>query len=613
MQDSEAGIRKRRGVGIAGAGDELVDQADCEMKPMHPSSMTDSPPSEEVIDLEPLADTGLDGIRAAMATNSFQAVTAVTAVNAATSEPTAASIQGEIRTLRRHRLTATALLLAIGYAILLGWHLAFQAQHTLLAWALISSRFFLAACVAGLLLSPIKLSAMRVRALEFTLFGGITLIVVLSQYVVNLMLLQRGDTIQMMAFMKNGVIQMVVLMLLYGTFIPNRPQVVAWFVLVMALAPQVSVGLLTRHPNARHISDEFQSAEYAGSNTLFLFMGAGMAIYGSALLNGMRAELHQARKFGQYRLVRKLGEGGMGEVYLAEHRLLKRPCALKLIKPNAMSDPIALARFEREVQSAARLSHPNTIEIYDYGHTGDGTFYYVMEYLRGMSLSELVKRDGPLPAGRIIYIFRQVCAGLAEAHGLGLVHRDLKPGNLLLAVRGGEADVAKVLDFGLVKLTRDPGAAELSREMTVSGTPMYMSPEQATGDRSLDARADIYALGAMIYYALTGRPPFTGSNPFLIMVAQARDPVIPPSKVRAGVPGDLERVVLRCLAKNPRERYPTVKALGDALAECASASEWGPNRADAWWTAEGIAVAFPPPPEENAAANDEMMSRSPSI
>src|SRR5262249_54929479 len=195
---------------------------------------------------------------------------------------------------------------------------------------------------------------------------------------------------------------------------------------------------------------------------------------------------------------------------------------------------------------------------------------YVMEYLPGLSLAELVRRDGPLPPGRVIYLFRQVCAGLAEAHGLGLVHRDLKPGNIFVAVRGGEADVAKVLDFGLVKLTRDPGAAELSSDMTVSGTPMYMAPEQAIGDRSLDARADIYALGAMMYYALTGRPPFTGETAFVIMMAQARDPVIPPSQVHPGVPPDLEQVVLRCLAKKPADRFPTARALGDALAACAS-------------------------------------------
>jgi serine/threonine-protein kinase len=273
----------------------------------------------------------------------------------------------------------------------------------------------------------------------------------------------------------------------------------------------------------------------------------------------------------------------MGEVYLAEHQLLKRPCALKLIKPEAGADPIALARFEREVQSAARLAHPNTIEIYDYGHTDDGTFYYVMEHLEGMSLSDLVRRDGPLPPGRVIYLFRQVCAGLAEAHALGLVHRDLKPANVFVAVRGGESDVAKVLDFGLVKLTKDPGAAALTSDLTVSGTPLYMAPEQATADRSLDARADIYALGAMMYFALTGRPPFTGEGAFAVMMAHARDPVVPPSQLRPGLPEDLERVVLLCLAKRPEERYRDVKTLGQALATCTSADDWDSEKADRWW------------------------------
>ena len=559
---------------------------------MSATQIDELPPADDVIDLEPTMDSELAGLRAAMVTGSQPAVTA-----AVPDESIIASIVDETRTLRRHRLAATALLLAVTYAFLLAWHLAYMPPHTPLAWTLIGSRFVLATLVAGLLMSPVPMSPAHVRIMEFVLFGGMTLIVFVSQYVVNLSMLERGDAIGMVAFMKNGVIQMVVLMLLYGTFIPNSPRTVAWAVLLMALAPLLSIALLTEHPSVIPLSEEFRSAEYTGSNALFLLMGAGMAIAGSVLLNGLRTELHQARKFGQYQLVRKLGEGGMGEVYLAEHRLLKRPCALKLIKAGVTSDPIAQARFEREVQSAARLSHPNTIEIYDYGHTGDGTFYYVMEYLQGLSLSEMVRRDGPLPPGRIIYLFRQVCAGLAEAHRLGLVHRDLKPGNLLIAVRGGEADVAKVLDFGLVKLTRDPGAPELSRDTTVSGTPMYMSPEQATGDRSLDARADIYAMGAMIYFALTGRPPFTGETPFIIMMAQARDPVIPPSEVRPGVPADLEQVVLRCLAKDPAERFPNVRALGDALADCASASEWGPNRAEAWWTAEGISVTSDGPPD----------------
>ena len=387
------------------------------------------------------------------------------------------------------------------------------------------------------------------------------------------------------------MIHMVVLMFLYGTFIPNRPRTVAWVVLAMALSPLVLARLLDRAPRrGPRRSPHFKSAEQTGTNALFLFIAAGMSIYGSIVLSGLRAELHVARKFGQYQLVRKLGEGGMGEVYLAEHSLLKRPCALKLIKPEAGTDPVAMARFEREVQSAARLAHPNTIEIFDYGLTGDGTFYYVMEYLQGKSLGDLVRSHGPLPAGRVIYLMRQVCAGLAEAHGLGLVHRDLKPANVFVAVRGGESDVSKVLDFGLVKLTRDPGAANLTSDMTVSGTPMFMAPEQTVGDRSLDARADIYALGAVMYHALTGQPPFVGENAFAIMMAHSRDPVVPPSQLNPDVPADLEQVVLRCLAKKPEDRYPSATALGQALAACAAASDWGANRAEAWWAAEGLFV-----------------------
>jgi serine/threonine-protein kinase len=419
------------------------------------------------------------------------------------------------------------------------------------------------------------------------LFLGLTLLLMASQYFVGLDLAHRGAEYApiILAFIKDAVIQMLVLMMIYGTLIPNLPAVAARALAVMFIGPVAVLLLLMLHPEVTSIVAQLGRAEEAGSNILFLAIGVVLALCGSFLVNGLRTELHQARKLGQYQLLWKLGEGGMGEVYLAEHQLLKRPCALKLIKAEAGSDPIALARFEREVQSAARLSHPNTIEIYDYGHTEDGTFYYVMEYLQGLSLSELVRQVGPLPPGRVIYLFRQVCAGLAEAHGLGLIHRDLKPANVFVAVRGGESDVAKVLDFGLVKLTRDPGVA-LTGDMMVSGTPLYMAPEQALADRSLDARADIYALGAVMYFALTGQPPFTGESAFAVMMAHARDPVVPPSQVRPGVPEDLERVILRCLAKKRDDRFATVKALADALAACASAPEWGPNRADAWWAAQ---------------------------
>ncbi len=282
------------------------------------------PPADDVIDLEPTMDSELAGLRAAMATGSQQAVTA-----AVPDESNIASIVDETRTLRRHRLAATALLLAVAYAVLLAWHLAYMPSHGPIGWALIASRFVLADDRRRPAPEPDPACPPpRSGSWNSLLFGGMTIIVFVSQYVVNLSMLERGDTIGMVAFMKNGVIQMVVLMLLYGTFIPNPPRTVAWAVLLMALAPLAQHRppdrASPRPPISRRSSGP---AEYTGSNALFLLMGAGMAICGSILLNGLRTELHQARKFGQYQLVRKLGEGGMGVVYLAEHRLLKRPCA----------------------------------------------------------------------------------------------------------------------------------------------------------------------------------------------------------------------------------------------------------------------------------------------
>jgi eukaryotic-like serine/threonine-protein kinase len=550
------------------------------------TSTTDEEQDAEVIELEPTMQFETAEPWASRAGSSSFGPEAVMAA----AEASHASISGEMVPLLRSRLAAVSLLLAVASAILLIFHVIRGTEHVPFSWFLLSARFVLPAVIAGVLLSPLALSVRWLRVLEYALFGGMTLIVVTSEYTINLWLMQHHDYPAMVAFVKNGVINMVVLMFLYGTFIPNKPKTVAWVVLSMALLPMLSLAILTEHPDASEALSHFQSAEQTGSNALFLLIAAGMSIFGSVILSGLRSELHVARKFGQYQLVRKLGEGGMGEVYLAEHSLLKRPCALKLIKPEAGTDPVAMARFEREVQSAARLAHPNSIEIFDYGLTGDGTFYYVMEYLQGKSLADLVRTHGPIPAGRVIYLFRQVCAGLAEAHGLGLVHRDLKPANVFVAVRGGESDVSKVLDFGLVKLTRDPGAANLTSDMTVSGTPMFMAPEQTVGDRSLDARADIYALGAMMYHALTGRPPFTGENAFEIMMAHSRDPVVPPSQINSSVPADLEQVVLRCLAKKPEDRFPSARALGQAPAACDAASEWGANRAEAWWAAEGMVV-----------------------
>ncbi len=528
-------------------------------------------PDSEVVDLEP--------------TTEFRWTDPTESGASGLSEGTLASLAGETHGLRRERLAAVALFLCVVTFLLLTWNILSSEKLNWFVIGLAVVRLVLVGTIAALLRSSLMLRKGQVQAIEVALFGGLTVLLCVSQYVVNIKYLNEGNAVGLVSHEKNGILQLFALMMLYGMFIPNDAKKAAKVIFSMALAPLIVWAVLREHPDAAPLEEHLRSVEQVGSNAIFVMIGAALSVYGAYILHGLRFQLHEAKRYGQYRLLQKLGAGGMGEVYLAEHELLKRPCALKLIKADSGGDPVALARFEREVQSAARLSHPNSIEIFDYGHTDDGTFYYVMEYLQGMSLGDLVAGFGPLPPARVIYLFRQICAGLAEAHNLGLVHRDLKPANVFVAVRGGETDIVKILDYGLVKVKQDASASQLTMDQTVSGTPMFMAPEQASGEADLDARADIYAIGAMAYFALTGRPPFDGASPFAIMIAHARDPVVPPSQIRPEVPADLEQVVLRCLAKSPAERFGDVRALGKALAACSVAAEWSAEQSDEWWLA----------------------------
>jgi serine/threonine-protein kinase len=314
------------------------------------------------------------------------------------------------------------------------------------------------------------------------------------------------------------------------------------------------------------------------------FVAVGVAVFGTHVMTSIRREAFKARQLGQYVLKTKLGSGGMGEVYRAEHQLLKRPCAVKLIKPGKAANAESLARFEREVQATAKLTHWNTVEIYDYGHADDGTFYYVMELLPGMSLADLVECHGPLPPERAVYFLRQVCKALREAHAKGLIHRDIKPANIIAAERGGVYDVAKLLDVGLVREQARAGAGPRpEKPEAVCGSPHYMCPEQVRAYNRLDARSDIYSLGAVAYYLVTGRPPFGGDSVWDIIDSHARVPVTPPAEVNPGVPADLERVIIRCLAKLPANRYQNMESLDKALGECACAGKWTEEHAAAWW------------------------------
>jgi serine/threonine-protein kinase len=300
---------------------------------------------------------------------------------------------------------------------------------------------------------------------------------------------------------------------------------------------------------------------------------------------GLRREVQKARRLGQYVLEEKIGEGAMGVVYRASHALLRRPTAIKLLPPERAGQK-SLQRFEREVQLTARLTHPNTVAIFDYGRTPDGVFYYAMELLDGIDLEDLVRHDGPQPAGRVVFILRQVCRALAEAHGLGVIHRDIKPGNIILAERGGEPDVAKVVDFGLVKeIDSHSASATMSAEgIVLAGTPLYFSPEAITTPDSLDARSDLYAVGAVGYFLVTGQPLFEGRTIMELCAHHLHTQPTPPS-VRLGRPidADLESLLLACLAKAPDERPGSAAALADALGRCAAASDWSAAQARDWW------------------------------
>jgi predicted Ser/Thr protein kinase len=316
----------------------------------------------------------------------------------------------------------------------------------------------------------------------------------------------------------------------------------------------------------------------------------------SRTIYGLITQMARVTRLGQYTLLEKIGEGGMGEVYRAQHGLLRRPTAVKLLLPGRTS-PETLARFEREVQLTSRLSHPNTIAIYDYGRTADGVFYYAMEYLDGLSLEQLVRQSGALPPGRALHLLLQVSEALAEAHAVGLIHRDIKPANVMVCERGGVPDVAKVLDFGLVKQL-DPGAGDVHLTVTnaVAGTPLYMAPEAVSGG-AVDARADLYALGAVAYFLLTGAPPFMGRTVVEICGHHLHTPPVPPSQLARGIPPALEAVVLACLAKSPAERPQDARALHARLAAAQAEVHWSRAEAEAWWSerrARGAPVAATP-------------------
>jgi eukaryotic-like serine/threonine-protein kinase len=389
-----------------------------------------------------------------------------------------------------------------------------------------------------------------------------------------------------------------VLIVLVPFLIPASPRVTLCASLAAAASGPLALALLLSFEQR-----PWPPIAVTASYVLPLFLCAVLAWAPTSALHRLGVAVQQARRLGNYELGERLGQGGMGEVWLANHRLLARPAAVKLIKPemlgakNATSRAALLRRFEKEAQVTASLESVHSVELYDFGVSAQGQLFYVMELLRGVDVQALVERFGPLPPERVIYLLMQACDSLEDAHARGLIHRDIKPANLFLTRKGGSCDFLKVLDFGLVKRWRAEDDVALldtlhsleagSRQSALGqivGTPAFLAPEAALGEQAIDARADLYALGCVAYWMLTGVLVFEESSAVGLAVAHVtREPPPPSQRADRAIDPELERLTLQCLQKDRERRPASAAALRDALAAIALAEPWSRKRAAAWW------------------------------
>jgi eukaryotic-like serine/threonine-protein kinase len=451
--------------------------------------------------------------------------------------------------------------------------------------------------IASLLFGAVSIVTRRIRlswrALRIvdvgTLVVGCGLYSLMGLYLVRL---QEELPVDAGAGLFAGLLASANVVMSRAIFVPSEARRTFWFS-ALAMSPLLPDTYLAT-----------QSAAMVIDVTCWCAVSIAIATVGSQVIFGLRTEAARVRRLGQYTLEEKIGSGGMGVVYKASHAMLRRPTAVKLLPPDRAGE-VNLQRFEREVQLTAQLSHPNTIAIYDYGRTPDGLFYYAMEFLEGLNLDELVRRDGALPAGRVVGILSQVCGALAEAHGRGLLHRDIKPANIFLTERGGEYDVAKVLDFGLVRRF-DAGApdatmpASTSPSMVLAGTPLYMPPEVLTSPDSADPRSDLYAVGAVGYFLVTGHPVFDATTAGEAIAHHLKTEPIPPSRrTNRPIPPDLERLLLRCLSKSLEDRPPDARTLQRELRRAAVSPPWLPDDAASWWRSFRASQAGIPAPADD--------------
>ena len=375
--------------------------------------------------------------------------------------------------------------------------------------------------------------------------------------------------------------------LIYPAIVPNTPRKTLIVSLLAASTEPLAMGLSV----LRGI--DFQGGLlYVTWTSLPNYICAFLAVVPVKIIQGLGHQVRRARELGSYRLEELLGKGGMGEVFRATHQMLARPAAVKLIRPEILGSSsrgaarVIVERFRREAEAAASLRSPHTISLYDFGIANDGTFFFVMELLDGLDLETLVERFGPVPPERCVYLLRQVCDSLAEAHTRGLVHRDIKPSNIFTCRLGLAVDFVKVLDFGLVKAIDEGGreATLLTAPDATTGTPAYIAPEVVRGDRVADHRVDIYTLGCVAYWLLTGRLVFQAPNAIQLLYQHANATPVPPSQVSEfDIPPALDSIILACLAKFPEERPQTAADLSQMLATALPAPAWNEELAHRWW------------------------------
>lgn len=499
-------------------------------------------------------------------------------------EGTGPDFSKEVNTVLGQRLKMASIILFVSYVAFFIKGLffvsdRFGAVENLASWAHLLA-MATSGIVAWRLCAKCSHFIGHLRAAEAAVFGTSALLFLVITYGVI-------ETSASKGFLYPVETPWLILIFTYALLIPNSWQRALSVMAPMALAPVVVMWLATRFsPKVMEVVAHPQYRAVLLQTAMGMTLALVVATWGVRTIRSLRSAAFEAKQMGNYKLKKLLGRGGMGEVHLAEHMLLKRPCAIKLIRPEMAGKAETLTRFEREVQATAQLTHWNTIEIYDYGMAEDGTFYYVMEYLPGMNLDQIVEQFGPMNIGRAVHLLKQTCDALSEAHGKGLVHRDIKPANIFAAKRGGTYDVAKLLDFGLVRSNEMESDSKLTQEGKITGSPLYMSPEQASGDES-DARSDIYALGCVAYYLMTGEPPFQETKPMKLILAHVQNRPVSPRSIRADISEEMEAIIMKCLEKDPANRFQTVDELRAALKATVDNGNWTRVDSTKWWECNG--------------------------